>query len=76
MTRGQRFLLRFVPKSRRADAERESREWMMTCPCGETTSIWDMGGIRYGAKSRGKTTTGRCATCATKFTAEVTRRVE
>lgn len=53
MTRLQKFLLGFLPPDRRAAAEAESRRWKVICAdCGHATSIWDMGGVRYGATGR------------------------
>ncbi len=76
MSRTQRWVLRVMPPSRRADIERESREWTMTCPGGHTTSIWEMGGVRYKARSVGKISNGRCATCGVSFIGSVTRSAE
>lgn len=67
MSRVQRLAKRFSSAERFAEMERESRQWVMDCPCGATTSVWEMGGIRYEAASTGKVTTGRCATCDEKF---------
>ncbi len=72
-SRTQRWVLRVMPRSRRADIERESRAWTMTCPAGHVTSIWEMGGVRYRARSVGKLNHGRCATCGIGFTGPVTR---
>ena len=59
----QRFFMRLMP-GRAADLERESREWFVVCPrCGLERTIWDLGGIRYKARSRGKRTGLRCPSC-------------
>ncbi len=63
MTRLQKLLLGFLPAHRRADAEAESRQWKIICAaCGHATSIWDMGGVRYGASGK-SLTRGRCKAC-------------
>jgi len=50
MSAVQRLLTRFVPKSRAASMEAESRQWMIQCPnCGFEQSVWDSGGIRWKA---------------------------
>lgn len=50
MSRSQRFFLRLMPKKSRAAAEAESKQWIATCPgCGTRTSVWELGGLRYGA---------------------------
>ncbi|HEX8746515.1 MAG TPA: hypothetical protein VF717_04890 [Pyrinomonadaceae bacterium] len=45
------------------DVEAESRSWMVKCPCGFEQSIRDMGGVRYGAHSKGKKILRRCREC-------------
>jgi hypothetical protein len=49
----QRFFLRLMP-GRAHEIERQSREWIDSCPhCGLDRTVWDVGGIRYKASSRG-----------------------
>jgi uncharacterized Zn finger protein len=48
---------------RMGDVEAESRQWMVQCPCGFERSVWDLGGVRYGARSRGKKVLRRCTEC-------------
>jgi uncharacterized protein with PIN domain len=46
-----------------ADMEAESRAWMMQCTsCGHEISVWDAGGIRYGAAGKPKRLM-RCSKC-------------
>ncbi|MEM8741265.1 MAG: hypothetical protein AAGE13_07175 [Pseudomonadota bacterium] len=46
----RRLILRFMSPKTRARAEAESRAWIATCPaCGHERSVWEMGGLRYGA---------------------------
>ena len=45
----QKFLLAVLPDAWAKSMEAESREWMCTCPCGHSRSVWDMGGIRWKA---------------------------
>jgi hypothetical protein len=59
----QRIVLR-VLRSRAAEIERESRAWFVVCPnCGLARSFWDLGGVRYKARSRGKWIRMRCRAC-------------
>lgn len=44
----------------------------MRCPAGHVTSIWDMGGIRFGAAGH-PIRRGKCATCGKSFMAKVER---
>ncbi len=50
-------------ETRMRDMEAESRNWMVKCPCGFERSIWELGGVRYRARSRGKKMLGRCPQC-------------
>ena len=70
----QRVILRFVSARTAQAMEDESRSWVMQCECGHTTSIWEMGGIRYKASSKGLRRLGRCAACHRRFFGAVTRR--
>lgn len=62
----QRFFKTILPKSMARNMEYESRQWGITCPnCGKETSIWEMGGIRWGAS--GKTAmVWKCEICGDK----------
>jgi hypothetical protein len=69
-----RLMRRFAPEHAAA-AERESREWFVVCPeCGNARSYAELGGIRYGAYSRGKRTRLACPTCDVKRWHKVERR--
>jgi predicted RNA-binding Zn-ribbon protein involved in translation (DUF1610 family) len=70
----QRIAKRLFP-GRAGDMEDESREWMLICPkCGHERSFWEIGGIRYKARSRGKRTGLRCPTCGKLRMHRVERR--
>jgi hypothetical protein len=72
----QRWLQRLMP-GRAGDMERESREWKVICPkCGRERSIWEIGGVRYGARSRGKRTGLKCDACGRFAMHKVERRRE
>jgi hypothetical protein len=59
----QRFVMRLL-RGRASDIERESREWFVVCPnCGLERTYWDIGGVRYKARSRGKRLGLRCPSC-------------
>lgn len=48
-----------------------SMKWRVQCDtCGDGKSIWELGGIRFGATS-GKKTRFKCPTCAASRTATV-----
>lgn len=46
----QRIVKTILPRNWGESIETESREWMISCPCGYSRSIWDIGGIRWKAK--------------------------
>jgi len=70
----QRLVTRLAPH-RAAAIERESREWIVTCPhCGRSASYWELGGVRYKAASKGKRIRGRCSRCNRRVWAKVERR--
>ena len=58
-----------------SDMEAESRLWMLQCPhCGNEKSFWEIGGIRYGASSRGKKMYRRCTECGKRGWHKVYKR--
>ena len=50
----QKFFMAILPPGWAASMEAESRAWIAECPCGNRRSIWDMGGIRWGAAGKPK----------------------
>ena len=71
----QRLVLRLLPRRMAARAAQESKEWVAVCgACGHATSWWEMGGIRFGAASKGKRTRRRCAACGETGWQRVERR--
>lgn len=58
----QNVMTRILPQKWAAAMEAESRAWKMRCKCGHEISVWETGGIRWGA--RGRTwTLWRCPHC-------------
>lgn len=52
-----------------------SQHWLMRCPCGHETSVWEMGGLRW--KADGKSVRwGRCAKCGERYVGQIYRRRE
>jgi hypothetical protein len=49
MTFVQKLFKTILPAAWAADLEAESKAWKVTCPCGHTRSIWELGGIRWKA---------------------------
>lgn len=69
----QRLVTRLMP-GRAAEIERESRQWDVICPrCGHAQSLWDLGGIRYKATSKGKRIGATCPNCGERGMFEVIR---
>lgn len=55
---------KILPKSWAKSMETESRRWMLHCPnCDAEQSIWDLGGIRWKARSIGKAIYKTCPIC-------------
>jgi ribosomal protein S27E len=60
----QKFMTSIVPRSLAQSIEAQSRAWMAKCgTCGEERSIWDHGGIRWGAAGNPRRRL-RCSRCA------------
>ena len=74
MSFAQRLVTRLMPH-RAEEIERESREWIVTCPnCGDERSYWELGGVRYKASSKGKRLGTKCPACGRRGMAKVERR--
>jgi predicted RNA-binding Zn-ribbon protein involved in translation (DUF1610 family) len=70
----QRLVTGLLPW-RAEEIERESREWLVICPnCGHERSIWELGGVRYGARSKGKRMRLECPACGRQGWHKVERR--
>lgn len=59
----QKLMAKLFSKETMAAMEADSKDWIVRCPCGHETSVWELGGIRYGARSTGKRTMFRCQKC-------------
>jgi hypothetical protein len=59
----QNLFKSFLSKDSYGGMERESRSWMVQCPhCKYERSVWEMGGIRWGAAGR-PSTYKLCVSC-------------
>jgi DNA-directed RNA polymerase subunit RPC12/RpoP len=55
--------MRFMSAETKKKGEAESRQWIGKCShCGAENSIWDLGGLRFGAAGR-PTKWVRCPKC-------------
>ena len=60
----QRLFLRLLPREWGDAMRRDSLQWRVRClTCDTERSVWEAGGIRWGARSLGKRTMVRCSTC-------------
>ncbi len=75
MSKMQDILASVLPERWAASMEAESREWVMRCPCGQETSIWDMGGIRFKAAGNPHRM-GKCGVCGGRFWGKVYKRTD
>ena len=69
-------ILKFVlPKKQWEKIKDESKSWFLHCPdCGYEKSVWDAGGIRVGAKAKGKKEFGYCPDCNKKKLLDVIKK--
>lgn len=59
---GQRIVKFLTSQKKFDEMMKESKQWKFTCLCGQTSSIWNIGGIRY--KAVGDSTKAiRCPYC-------------
>jgi hypothetical protein len=59
----QKLFKAVFPKDTIGAMEAESRAWMMQCPaCSHEISVWEAGGIRFGASGNPKRLM-RCSQC-------------
>jgi hypothetical protein len=70
----QRIMTRLSGKRLAAAMKAESQEWIMRCKHGHEISVWQAGGIRYGARSAGKTRLAWCPSCKAMRWMAVSRR--
>jgi hypothetical protein len=64
MTLIQKFFMAVLPRKWAEDMRRESHEWRIRCTgCGASRSVWDVGGMRWKARSAGKLTLVHCSHC-------------
>jgi len=61
----QRLLKGLLPATMFDRVKSESQGWLATCSCGRSTSIWDLGGVRYKASGE-KRTMIRCEDCGVR----------
>ncbi len=55
LSRSQRIMKFFTKAERFDEIRKESMQWGFECPkCFEFTSVWEIGGVRYQAKSTPK----------------------
>jgi hypothetical protein len=69
----QRLITSLVSKQAASRMERESRLWIQTCECGFEQSVWESGGIRWGAKGSPRRML-KCSACNRKRWHTLSRR--
>jgi hypothetical protein len=62
LSRAQRLAKWLLPRSWSDSMEKESRQWIATCRCGNERSIWELGGIRWKAAGEPRKLL-RCPSC-------------
>ncbi len=72
----QKLFKALLPGKSAASMEADSRSWMMQCPnCGHEMSVWEMGGIRWGAAGKPRQYL-RCPQCGKRSWHKVYRKSE
>ena len=75
LTLVQAFVTTVLPPAWAEAIRSESQDWTFTCTaCGAVRSVWEAGGIRFGAASAGKSTVRWCEQCGRLRVMTVTRR--
>ena len=65
MSNVQRLMLSILPTRLSNAIKAESEGWRITClTCGNSKSVWEVGGIRWGAASVGKRKLVQCSHCS------------
>lgn len=60
----QRLVKTLLPHRLSDAMQKESERWLLHCPaCAGTQSVWDVGGVRFGAASLAKKVRVRCRHC-------------
>ena len=64
--------MKFFSTAKRFDAiQKESMEWKFICPtCTKTTSVWEIGGVRYKASGTPKMRI-KCPKCEDNVTVQL-----
>jgi len=62
LSRAQKIIRWFTSKALFEKMEQDSKLWIFDCECGQTSSIWDIGGIKYKAKGYSRSLT-KCPRC-------------
>jgi uncharacterized protein with PIN domain len=72
----QKLFTAVFPKDLVHNMEAESRAWMMRCPsCDYEISIWEAGGIRYGASGKPRRLM-RCSQCGKRTWHHIYKKTE
>lgn len=69
----QRLAKNLLPEKTAAAMEAESRQWRVTCACGHSRSIWELGGIRYRAAGKPRRLM-KCPACGKRIWHRVSKQ--
>lgn len=77
MTFIQKLVTNLLPAKWSAAMRADSEKWLLTCPqCGAVHSVWDIGGIRYKATSKGKRVGVKCPACGQRSMMKMERKAD
>lgn len=72
MSTVQQLAEKLLPASWFCRVRNSSEHWMIQCTkCNSERSVWDAGGIRFGASSAGKRIAAKCSRCDAVVAARV-----
>ena len=74
LSRTQKLIRFFTSKSLFAKMEQDSKTWIFDCECGQTSSIWDIGGVRYKGKGNPKSLV-KCPHCGKTAMRKVHKKI-
>jgi hypothetical protein len=72
MSKVQQLAERLLPAAWFAQLKQSSERWIIECTkCNRKRSVWETGGLRWGAASYGKRIAARCSQCGETVSARL-----
>ena len=72
----RKILQKILSEQQFEKIKESSKQWFSICTkCGYSVSVWDSGGIRFGAASKDKRVLGFCPDCGKKRFFRLEKRI-